>query len=287
MIHPTTAPGPALAAADVTLAYEQRVIARDVSLRIPEGTVTAIIGPNACGKSTLLRGFARQLAPRGGHFELRGRQLEEIRSRQVARELAFLPQESTAPPGILVRDLVARGRYPHQTFLAQASPADLEAVGRALRTVGLEAAANHPVDQLSGGQRQRAWIAMILAQDTPLLLLDEPTTFLDLTHQIELLDLTARLNRDHARTVVMVLHDLNQAARYADALVVMKDGRIVAHGSPHDVLDAALVEEVFGVPCRVIPDPETGSPLVIPRAPATSAAREHGRGVPGGPEGMG
>lgn len=256
----------ALTAHGATLGYGQRVIARDVSLDIPEGRITAIIGPNACGKSTLLRGFARLLTPTQGHISLGGRRLDSMASRSIARELALLPQESTAPPGIRVRDLVARGRYPHQSFLSQASATDRDAIAWAMEVVGIAALAKSQVNELSGGQRQRVWIAMILAQDTRILLLDEPTTYLDLAHQIELLDLVTQLNREHGRTVVTVLHDLNQAARYADHLVVMKGGAVVTTGGPHEVLTAALVESVFGVPCRVIDDPESHTPLVIPRA---------------------
>lgn len=259
---------PALAARRATLGYGDRVISTDLDLELAGGEVTAIIGPNGCGKSTLLRALGRLLRPRSGRIELGGRDLAAIPAREAAREIAFLTQDAAAPAGIRVRELVARGRYPHQTFLSQASDADLAAIAWALEIVGLEELAERPVDELSGGQRQRVRIAMTLAQRTPLLLLDEPTTYLDLAHQIELMDLLAVLNRDHGRTIVAVLHDLGQAARYADRLVVMRQGRIVATGAPSEVLDADLIGDVFGLRCRVIPDPETGTPLVIPLAPA-------------------
>lgn len=260
------AAGPILAARDVRLGYRDRIVADGVDVEIPRGRVTAIIGPNGCGKSTLLRAFGRLLTPRRGRIELDGRDLATIPSREIARRLAILPQEARAPEGLRVRDLIARGRYPHQSFLAQASDADRAAIGRAIATVGLEELAEREVGELSGGQRQRVWIAMTLAQETELLLLDEPTTFLDLAHQIEVLGLVDRLHRDLGRTVVLVLHDLGQAARYADHVIVMRDGAVVTAGAPSEVIDADLVEEVFDVPCRVIPDPETGTPLVVPRA---------------------
>lgn len=248
----------------VTLCYEARTIATDLSLAIPDGAFTVIVGPNACGKSTLLRALARLLAPRRGQVILDGKPIAERSAKEVARRLGLLPQTATAPDGITVADLVARGRYPHQSFLRQWSRADAQAVAEAMAATGVAGLADRPVDELSGGQRQRVWIAMVLAQETPLLLLDEPTTFLDIAHQIDLLDLLAALNAG-GRTVVAVVHDLNQACRYASHLVAMRSGAILAQGSPSRIVTPDLVERVFGLPCVVIDDPVSGTPLIVPR----------------------
>ena len=257
-----------LAAEGVTLAYERRTIAERLSLDIPTGSFTVVVGPNACGKSTLLRALARVLAPAAGRVVLDGRAITEYPAKEVARRLGLLPQSSIAPEGITVADLVARGRHPHQGLFRQWSVADEAAVAAALAATNTAELAGRPVDELSGGQRQRVWVAMVLAQETPLLLLDEPTTFLDIAHQYELLELLRGLHRAGDRTLVAVLHDLNQAARYADHLVVMRDGEVVATGDPGEVLTAELVERVFGLPCTIVPDPHTGTPLVVPRLPA-------------------
>jgi iron complex transport system ATP-binding protein len=257
-----------LRAEDVTLAYEKRIVAEALDVDVPDRGFTAIVGPNACGKSTLLRALARMLKPRAGTVLLDGHDIAKQPSKEVARRLGLLAQSATAPDAISVVDLVARGRHPHQSFLRQWSKDDEHAVGRAMRATRVEDLADRPVDELSGGQRQRVWLAMVLAQDTPLLLLDEPTTFLDLQHQIEVLDLCAGLHAS-GRTLVAVLHDLNQACRYATHLIALRDGRVVARGAPEDVVDAELVEHVFGVRCRVIEDPETGTPLIVPSAPAS------------------
>jgi len=254
-----------LRAEGVTLAYGPRAVADGLSLAIPNGAFTVIVGPNACGKSTLLRALARLLKPRAGAVLLDGRRIEERSSREVARELGLLPQSPTTPDAITVYDLVARGRHPHQSLLRQWSREDEAAVAHALAATRVADLADRVVDELSGGQRQRVWLAMALAQETSILLLDEPTTFLDIAHQIEVLDLCAELHAQQARTLVAVLHDLNHAARYATHLVAMREGEIVAAGPPADVVDAELVEAVFGLPCRVIEDPETGLPLVVPR----------------------
>jgi iron complex transport system ATP-binding protein len=251
---------------DLTLGYDRRVIAQDLTVEIPDNSFTVIVGPNACGKSTLLRALARVLKPRAGRVLLDGQDIHKQPARAVARTLGLLPQSSIAPDGITVEDLVARGRYPHQGLLRQWSSEDERIVASAMAATGVADLAASAVDELSGGQRQRVWIAMALAQQTPLLLLDEPTTFLDIAHQLEVLDLCARLHAEEGRTLVAVLHDLNQAARYATHLIAMREGRVVASGDPASVVTAALVEEVFGLPCRVIDDPETGTPLVIPRA---------------------
>ncbi|WP_329020059.1 ABC transporter ATP-binding protein [Micromonospora rifamycinica] len=250
----------------MTLAYDRRVVARDLSVAVPDRSFTVVIGPNACGKSTLLRALARTLRPAAGTVLLDGRDIHSLRSREVARTLGLLPQSSVAPEGITVADLVARGRYPHQGLLRQWSTEDERVVTRSMAATGVGELADRPVDELSGGQRQRVWIAMALAQQTDLLLLDEPTTYLDVAHQIEVLDLCARLHEEQGRTLVAVLHDLHHAARYATHLIAMRDGRVVAQGDPREVVTAALVEEVFGLPCRIVEDPETGTPLVVPRA---------------------
>ncbi|MGP7961443.1 ABC transporter ATP-binding protein [Sanguibacter sp. A247] len=258
------AAGHTLAAAGLSLGYGERLVVDDLTVTIPPGRVTVIVGANACGKSTLLRGLARLLAPRSGAVLLDGADIASRPTKDVARVLGLLPQTPLAPEGITVADLVGRGRYPHQGWLRRWTPDDDAAVAEALTLTGVLDLAGRSVDELSGGQRQRVWIAMTLAQRTPLLLLDEPTTFLDVAHQVDVLDLLADLNRDLGRTVVMVLHDLNLAARYAHHLVAMKDGRIVAEGVPADVVTEAIVEEVFGLRSRVVPDPVTGTPLVVP-----------------------
>jgi iron complex transport system ATP-binding protein len=272
----TTAPPVRLRAEHVRLAYGDRTVVDGLDLDVVAGTITAVIGPNGCGKSTLLRALGRLLKPSAGEVQLDGKRIDKMPTREVAKILGLLPQAPTAPEGLTVADLVARGRHPHQAWYRQWSADDEEAVAQALEWTGIADLAERPVDELSGGQRQRAWISMALAQGTDLLLLDEPTTFLDLRHQLDVLDLVAALHAEADRTVVMVLHDLGQAARYADHLVVLKDGRLAAAGAPADVLDAELVKSVFDVDCRVIPDPETGTPLVVPkssavRQPAASA----------------
>lgn len=255
-----------LSAQGITVGYDGRVISEGLSVELPAGRFTAIIGPNACGKSTLLRALSRLLKPRAGEVLLDGRDIHSLPAKEVARRLGLLPQSSIAPDGISVAELVARGRFPHQKLLRQWTVADEEAVAGAMAATGVTELAGDLVDTLSGGQRQRVWVAMVLAQSTPIVLLDEPTTFLDIAHQIELLELCVRLNREQGTTMVAVLHDLNQAARYADHVIVMKAGRIVAQGPPPAVVTAELIDEVFGLPCRIIDDPETGTPLVIPRS---------------------
>lgn len=253
-----------LRAEDVSLAYDHRLVCDTLSVAIPQGKITVIVGANACGKSTLLRGLARLLQPTAGTVLLDGHDIHRLPTKQVATRLGILPQQPIAPEGITVSDLVSRGRNPHQRFFRQWSQADEAAVEQALHLTRTADLADRSVDELSGGQRQRAWIALALAQDTPLMLLDEPTTFLDLAHQIDILDLLAELNEADSRTIVLVLHDLNLACRYAHHLIAMRDGRIVAEGPPDDVVTADLVADVFDLPSRVIPDPVTGTPLVIP-----------------------
>ncbi|ATE54231.1 ABC transporter ATP-binding protein [Actinosynnema pretiosum] len=252
-----------LTARDVTLRYGERVVSTRLALDVPDGAFTAVVGPNACGKSTLLRAFARLLKASGGEVAFDGRSVGDYPTKALARSLGFLPQEPVAPEDIRVRQLVARGRFPHQSLLSAWSEQDEAAVARAVEAAGVAELVDRPVRELSGGQRQRVWVAVVLAQDTPYLLLDEPTSFLDLTHQYQLLELLAGL-RDGGRTVIAVLHDVNQACRYADHLVAMRDGRVVAEGAPSAIVDAALVREVFDLPSVVVPDPVTGTPMVVP-----------------------
>ncbi|MFE0764749.1 ABC transporter ATP-binding protein [Streptomyces smyrnaeus] len=261
-----------LAARGLTLAYEDRTVVAELDLEVPDGEVTVVVGPNACGKSTTLRALGRLLRPRAGAVLLDGEDLAHIPTRTIAQSLGLLPQSPVAPEAITVSDLVARGRQPHQRWWQQWSQEDERAVTEAMERTDVTTLSERPVDELSGGQRQRVWLAMALAQQTDLLLLDEPTTYLDIAHQVEVLDLVRQLAAPTAegtrgRTVVMVLHDLNQAARYADHLVAMKDGRVVARGRPDQIVDAALVREVFGLEAVVVPCPVTGDPLVVPGAP--------------------
>lgn len=258
--------GAPLVARALRLGYGPSTTIHDLELEVPRGTFTMIVGANGCGKSTLLRGLARLLRPQAGAVLLDGLDIQTQEARSVARRLGILPQSPLAPEGLTVRELVARGRYPHQRLLQQWSAEDEAAVARSLAATDLDGLAERLVDELSGGQRQRAWIAMVLAQDTELILLDEPTTFLDLAHQVEVLELLDALVQDHGRTVVAVLHDLNQACRYADRLVALVAGRVHAVGAPAEVVDDAFVRDVFGLQARVIDDPVTGTPLCLPIA---------------------
>ncbi len=255
---------PALAAHQLTLAYDGAVIVRGLDLAIPRQQITTLVGPNGCGKSTLLRGLARLLRPQGGAVYLEGRAIAQLPAKTLAKRLGILPQSPAAPEGLTVRELVAQGRYPHQSWLQQWSAEDEQKVEAAIATTHLQDFANRPLDTLSGGQRQRAWIAMALAQDTEILLLDEPTTYLDLAHQIEVLDLLYDLNYQAQRTIVMVLHDLNLAGRYSHHLVALRQGAAIAQGSPAEVITEAVVKQVFDLNSRVIRDPLTGTPLCVP-----------------------
>lgn len=265
---------PRLEARDLRLAYGDNVVVDGLDLDILDGTVTAVIGPNGCGKSTLLRALGRLMPTKRGHVLLDGTRIDRIPTRDVAKVLGVLPQAPIAPEGLTVADLVARGRHPHQAWYRQWSSDDEDAVAEALGWTGMTEFAERTIDALSGGQRQRVWISMALAQGTDVLLLDEPTTFLDLAHQVDVLDLVERLHHEAGRTVVMVLHDLNLAARYASRLVAMRSGAIVASGTPHEVLTESMLSEVFELDAQVVIDPVAGTPLVVP------IGRRHRAGTP-------
>ncbi|MEM1425763.1 MAG: ABC transporter ATP-binding protein [Cyanobacteria bacterium P01_H01_bin.130] len=254
----------ALTTRDLTLAYEGNVIIQSLNLGVPKGKVTALVGPNGCGKSTLLRGMAKLLKPKTGTVYLEGDAIAKLPTKVLAQRLGILPQSPSAPEGLTVRELVAQGRYPHQNWLQQWSREDERQVEQAIATTELQTFANRPLDTLSGGQRQRAWIAMALAQDAEIVLLDEPTTYLDLSHQLEVLDLLHELNIQRGKTIVMVLHDLNQACRYADQIIALRGGAVYAQGQPAEMMTEALVRDVFGLESRIIPDPVVGTPLCVP-----------------------
>lgn len=258
------APGAArLQVEQATIGYDKRVISEGLSVQIPDKSFTVIIGPNACGKSTLLRGLSRLLKPSTGQVILDGENIATYKSKELAQRIGLLPQTSIAPDGITVADLVSRGRFPHQNMFRQWTPADEQAVTAAMAATGITELSARLVDELSGGQRQRVWVAMALAQDTDILLLDEPTTFLDITFQIDLLELFTDLH--HAgHTLIAVLHDLNHAARYATHLIAMREGQIIAQGPPAEVVTEETVHNIFGLRARVVPDPVTGTPSVVP-----------------------
>ncbi len=269
----TTGPehrAPSLSARGLSAGYHGTVVVDGLDLALPRRAVTVVVGANACGKSTLLKTLARALRPLGGAVLLDGADIATVPARRLARSLGMLPQDPVAPEGLGVADLVGRGRHPHHGWFGRWSADDDAAVAEALAATGTTDLADRHVDELSGGQRQRVWIAMALAQDPDVLLLDEPTTFLDLTHQLEVLDLLRELNRTRGTTVVMVLHDLNLAARYADHLVVMADGRVLAEGAPTDVITPDVLAEAFRLDALVVPDPVTGAPMIVPRGARTS-----------------
>ncbi|MEV0474186.1 ABC transporter ATP-binding protein [Streptomyces prunicolor] len=253
-----------LQARQLSLGYGEREIVSRLDLALPPGRITVVVGPNASGKSTLLRALARLLPPLAGSVLLDGRDIHRTPTKEVAATLGVLPQSPVAPDAIVVADLVGRGRYPHQGWFRRWTRADDEAVAAAMLATDVLDLADRSVDELSGGQRQRVWIAMALAQETDVLLLDEPTTYLDISHQLDVLDLLTDLNRARGVTLALVLHDLNLACRYADHLIAMKAGRIVAEGPPGDIVTASLVHEVFGLRSAVIPDPASGTPMVVP-----------------------
>ncbi|MBF4662735.1 iron-enterobactin ABC transporter ATP-binding protein [Cronobacter malonaticus] len=248
----------------LTLGYGDFRVADGLNVAIPDGKFTAIIGPNGCGKSTLLRTLSRLMKPLGGQVRLDGKAIQHFATKEVARRIGLLAQNASAPGDITVAELVARGRYPHQPLFTRWRDEDERAVQKAMAATGVTALADQSVDTLSGGQRQRAWIAMVLAQETSILLLDEPTTWLDISHQIDLLELLCTLNREQGYTLAAVLHDLNQACRYANHLIALRDGKIIAEGAPSEIVDAALIEAIYGLRCMIIEDPVAGTPLVVP-----------------------
>lgn len=253
-----------LRAEKLTLGYGKKVVASDLSVAIPDGHFTAIIGPNGCGKSTLLRTLSRLMTPVHGSVYLDGEHIQRFASKEVARRVGLLAQNATTPGDITVQELVARGRYPHQPLFTRWRQEDEDAVDRAMQVTGMASLAEQSVDTLSGGQRQRAWIAMVLAQETSIMLLDEPTTWLDISHQIDLLELLSELNRHQGYTLAAVLHDLNQACRYATHLIALRDGKIVAQGAPKAIVTPELIERIYGMRCMIIDDPVAGTPLVVP-----------------------
>lgn len=248
----------------LTLGYGSYTVAKNLNVSIPDGHFTAIIGPNGCGKSTLLRTLSRLMTPVDGHVWLDGEQIQRYASKEVARRIGLLAQNATTPGDITVQELVARGRYPHQPLFTRWRKEDADAVASAMRATGITSLAAQSVDTLSGGQRQRAWIAMVLAQETSIMLLDEPTTWLDISHQIDLLELLSDLNREKGYTLAAVLHDLNQACRYATHLIALREGNIVAQGAPKEIVTAELIEKIYGLRCMIIDDPVAGTPLVVP-----------------------
>ncbi|WNS42401.1 ABC transporter ATP-binding protein [Paenibacillus sp. MMS20-IR301] len=252
-------------AEQVVAGYENKTVIHGVDLVIPDHQISVIIGSNGCGKSTLLKTMARLIKPISGQVTLDGKPVSKIPAKQLARVIGLLPQSPIVPEGISVADLVGRGRFPHQSLLGGWSRKDYEAVAEAMEIMNITEFANHNIDELSGGQRQRVWIAMALAQQTDILFLDEPTTFLDITYQVEILDLLTDLNRKHGTTIVMVLHDINLSARYADHIFALQAGKLVAEGTPAEVITSTLVKDIFGLACTVIEDPVSGSPLVVPR----------------------
>ncbi|SHH65784.1 iron complex transport system ATP-binding protein [Sporobacter termitidis DSM 10068] len=255
---------PRLSACSVVAGYDKKIIINDIDMVIPRNKISVIIGANACGKSTLLKTFARLLKPVSGEVVIDGKQIGTIPPKQLARVLGLLPQSPVVPEGITVSDLVSRGRFPYQSFFKGLGKKDYEAVEEALEIMGITELANRSVDELSGGQRQRVWIALALAQQTDILLLDEPTTFLDITYQIEILDLLTDLNRKRGTTIVMVLHDINLSARYADYIFAVEKGSLISQGTPSEIITAKLMKQVFGLKCTVIRDPVSGSPFIVP-----------------------
>lgn len=250
---------------NIVAGYDKKIIIDGINITIPSNKISVIIGANACGKSTLLKTLSRLIQPVSGEIVLGEKKLTDIPPKQLARVLGLLPQSPVAPEGITVADLVGRGRFPYQSFFKGLGKKDYEAVEEALEIMGITNLANHSVDQLSGGQRQRVWIAMALAQQTDILLLDEPTTFLDISYQVEILDLLTDLNRNRGTTIVMVLHDINLSARYADYLFALRKGKLIAEGTPSDIVTEELIKQVFDLDCQVIRDPVSDSPFIVPK----------------------
>ena len=255
---------PELLSENLSAGYDGQPILSNVSIKIPQNKISVILGANGCGKSTLLKTFARLLKPEGGTITLDGKNISSIPSRQIAQKLGLLPQSPIVPEGIKVTDLVARGRFPYRRAFGGLSTEDFQAVEEALEMMGITSLADRSVDELSGGQRQRVWIALALAQQTDILLLDEPTTYLDISYPVEILDLLTDLNRKRHTTIVMVLHDINLSARYADYIFAMCKGQLAAQGTPSQIITPALMKQVYGLNCQIIPDPVSGTPLIIP-----------------------
>jgi iron complex transport system ATP-binding protein len=271
---------PALAAHQLGVGYLERAVISDLSLDVQHGQITALVGPNGSGKSTLLKTLARLLKPNSGAVLLDGKAIHTLSTTEIARQMAILPQGPTAPHGLTVRELVEQGRYPHVGALRMLRTQDHAAIAQALELTDMTGFAHRPLDSLSGGERQRAWIALTLAQDTPVLLLDEPTTFLDIGHQLEVLELVAQLNRERGMTIVLVLHDLNQAARYAHRMLVLNQGQIAADGTPADVLTPELLAAVFGVRVNIVTDPASGTPVCLPYGIAAREGKSMKRSLP-------
>ncbi|SDZ61806.1 iron complex transport system ATP-binding protein [Evansella caseinilytica] len=255
---------PAIQTKKLTVGYNDRLLFKSLDLSIPRGQISVFVGSNGCGKSTLLRSVARLLKPVDGSVLLEGKDIHRMSSREAAKKMAILPQSPISPEGLTVHDLVKQGRYPHHSWLNRWSEDDTKKVNEAMKATGVEELRDRPVDELSGGQRQRAWIAMTLAQDTDIILLDEPTTYLDMTHQIDILDLLFELNEKHGRTIIMVLHDINLASRYAHNIIAIKDGKVFDQGLPETIITCDLIRSVFGMECQVSTDPLFGTPHCIP-----------------------
>nr|WP_297763620.1 ABC transporter ATP-binding protein [uncultured Butyrivibrio sp.] len=259
-------------AENISVGYEDRTIINDLDISIPEGKFSVIIGPNGCGKSTLLKSFARLLKPQKGNIMLDGKSIYEIPTLCLARQIGLLPQSPLVPGSITVADLVSRGRFPYQNFLGQLTKADYSAISAAMEAMGILDLADKPVESLSGGQRQRVWIALVLAQDTDILLLDEPTTYLDIAYQVEILDCLEKLNQIKKTTIVAILHDINLSIRYADHIFAMKGGKLIAEGAPRDIITQDLMKKIYGLDCSIITDPETLEPYIIPRSSVIKVA---------------
>ena len=258
-------------AENLSAGYEEKLILKDLNITVPAGKFSVIIGPNGCGKSTLLKSFARLLKPQNGSVLLDGKSICDLPTQQLAKEIGLLPQSPVVPAGITVADLVARGRFPYQNLFGQLKKSDYEAISCAMEAMGIADLADKSVDSLSGGQRQRVWIALVLAQDTDILLLDEPTTYLDIAYQVEILDCLSKLNHMKKTTIVAILHDINLSIRYADHIFAMKKGKLIAEGNPKDIITTDLMREVYGMDSDILTDPSTGDPYVIPRRVALSA----------------
>lgn len=250
---------------NLTTGYEKKVIISNMNIKIQKRKINIIIGSNGCGKSTLLKNLARLYKPMKGEITLGSKNIFLYEGKEFARLLGLLPQSPTVPEGIKVFDLVTRGRFPYRKFMSNLKEEDYEAVNRALSIVGIDDLANSNIDELSGGQRQRVWIALALAQDTDILLLDEPTTYLDIQYQVEILDLLFELNKSQGTTIVMVLHDINLSSRYGDYIFALKKGKLIAEGRPKDIITKELMKEIYNLDCIIIEDPLTASPLIIPR----------------------